>query len=284
MHERVSRAEPPFTYSSWWQEPIVEDLSVGDLVLLMTLAVVALLGVRLAAFVLKITWRIVTYPFRVSSVAAAGTQAVRRKAKRRATRQASQVRACHSQLLRVVHQLRHELLDSTADDTQTAIASLALTRRTCRPEQVTLDEVMATLRAIQVKNPAILNSQPGSPQAEKALDRAVDADEDWRGLQRLYSSFLSLHSTISRQVARKKEGPLGRSRQRSFDARNDEVLRKLSELTKELPQGFTAEMFASLGNAMLDRPRSGDRRERTSDRPSAHPSSAAVEPLERVEQ
>lgn len=259
---------------SWWQQPVVEDLTVGDVVLLMSFALAALLVLRLMALAMKLAWSVLMYPFRLSAASPRPMkQLTRRKSeasargKLRANRTAgveraktppadpsAKLRACHSQLLQIIHKLHREYREvSAGDNTQDLIASLTLSRHQDNFEHVTLDDVVHTLEEIQAKDPSLssieLDEMPTQASIAAAMEQKGVRDE-WERLQRLYISFRSLQASISRQHVYKRNAPLRRRHQGSFDDRNDEVLRVLSELTKELPQGFTSEMFASLGSAM----------------------------------
>lgn len=271
--------------AAWWSEPVVEDLTVGDVVLLLAFTLAALLALRLALLVAQLAWRVMAYPFRKCASSPRRTKtAPRRKTttiptistttartKRKADEDAATelgaiIHACHAELLRVVHKLNRECRSAREDDTQDLVASLTLSRHQEGFEHVTLEEVVRTLREIQAKDSSLLSAKlPDTldqSTMEAALVRRKSLRHDWTRLQRVYSSFQSLQSSISRQRAYRKDSALRRRHQGSFDNVNEDVLRALSELANELPLGFTAEMFASLGSAMM---RSLDNPQATSD-------------------
>jgi len=251
---------------SWWQQPVVDDLTVGDVVLLMSFALMALLALRMVAMAMRLVWAAVLYPFRASADSPRRSKLPRRrKGGANAGQQQQQqplspsadpaatLRACHSQLLQVIHKLHREYREASAgDNTQDLVASLTLSRYQDGSQHVTLDDIARTLEEIQSKDASLSSIQLGEVPTQTAVDAAMEdagVRDAWEKLQRLYSSSFS-QASISRQRVYKRDAQLRRRHQGSFDDRNDEVLRVLSELTKELPQGFTSEMFASLGSAM----------------------------------
>lgn len=250
---------------SWWQQPVVDDLTVGDVVLLMSFALAALLALRMVVMTVRLAWAVVLYLFRTSTKSPRRSKLPRRrKSGANAEKQqqpasppadpAAALRACHSQLLQVIHKLHCEYREASAgDNTQDLVASLTLSRHQDGSQHVTLDDIARTLEEIQSKDASLSTIKLDEMPAQTAVDAAMEdagVRDAWDKLQRLYSSFRSLQASISRQHVYKRDAPLRRRHQGSFDDRNDEVLRVLSELTKELPQGFTSEMFASLGSAM----------------------------------
>ncbi|KAG1711943.1 hypothetical protein DVH05_009184 [Phytophthora capsici] len=260
--------------ASWWKDAVTDEFTRQDV---LVLVLIALCILRLLIFVIQVLWKLVKLPkqwfdamerkveeeFETESTSKCSEETAARLRKQLTT-----VRFCHLQFLLVIEKLKREMRDDKNEDTQQMVASLPVSRHK-DGKTMTLNEILATLHKIQTKD--------GSFQASKIDDHLADIkqnvedeedidsglSEEWERLQEIYSSFLHVQDTIIRRQRSKKrmqqppqshdERP--RRRQRRFPSADsvDDVLQELQELTKELPQGFTADMFKSLGNAMQEK-------------------------------
>ncbi|KAE8990485.1 hypothetical protein PR003_g21799 [Phytophthora rubi] len=260
--------------TSWWKDAVTEEFSRQDVVVL---ALITLCVLRLTVFVLQVTWKLVKLP--MQWYAALDKEEEEEEAESRETRSEKQtsserkqlaiVRFCHLQFLLVVEKLKREMRGAKMEATQQMVATLDVVRHEDGKE-VTLAEILATLRKIQAKDSSFKASEVEEhlQDIKQDVDDEGDAEsglqEAWTRLQEIYASFLRIQATIIRRQQRKKNWewqmkqheqhhPGTRRRQRrlpSSEDPTDEVLLQLQELTKELPQGFTSDMFTSLGNAM----------------------------------
>ncbi|KAL4155156.1 hypothetical protein PRNP1_007269 [Phytophthora ramorum] len=260
--------------ASWWKDAVTEEFSRQDVVVL---ALIALCVLRLVVFVIQMTWKIARLPMQwydalkkeedermEVEITGKGSDesSVRRK-------QLAIIRFCHLQFLLVVEKLKREMREDKCEDTQQMVASLTVSPHEDGKE-VTLTEMLATLQKIQAKDSSFKTSEVEEHLADIKQDVEDEEDnefgllEAWERLQEIYASFLRIQATIIRRQKRKAwkwqmhqhESEAPRRRQRQLPSSEDptaEVLHELQELTKELPQGFTADMFTSLGNAMHEK-------------------------------
>jgi hypothetical protein len=78
----------------------------------------------------------------------------------------------------------------------------------------------------------------------------LDIAGAWTRLQALYSAFQAIQQAIrnrAKQRAQRSQSVVETMRERSY---TEDVLGELRKVTPTLPQGFTADMFASLGHAI----------------------------------
>ncbi|KAG6615138.1 uncharacterized protein IUM83_16887 [Phytophthora cinnamomi] len=259
--------------TSWWKDAVTDEFSRQDVVVL---ALITLCVLRLMVFVIQVTWRLMKLPMQWYNALEKAEEereeeegSCSEDATSSERKQLAIVRFCHLQFLLVVEKLKREMRGAKMEDTQQMVASLAVAQHE-EGKEVTLAEILATLRKIQAKDSSFKASEVEEHLQDIKQD--VDDEEDaeaglsdaWTRLQEIYASFLRIQATIIRRQQRKRNWewqrkqheqhhPDSRRRQRrlpSSEDPTDEVLQQLQELTKELPQGFTADMFTSLGNAM----------------------------------
>ncbi|KAH7488295.1 uncharacterized protein KRP23_2248 [Phytophthora ramorum] len=260
--------------ASWWKDAVTEEFSRQDVVVL---ALIALCVLRLVVFVIQMTWKLARLPMQWYDALkkeedermeveitdkGSDESSVRRK-------QLAIIRFCHLQFLLVVEKLKREMREDKCEDTQQMVAALTVSPHEDGKE-VTLTEMLATLQKIQAKDSSFKTSEVEEHLADIKQDVEDEEDnefgllEAWERLQEIYASFLRIQATIIRRQKRKAwkwqmhqhESEAPRRRQRQLPSSEDptaEVLHELQELTKELPQGFTADMFTSLGNAMHEK-------------------------------
>ncbi|KAK1947088.1 hypothetical protein P3T76_001098 [Phytophthora citrophthora] len=263
--------------ASWWKDVVTEGFTRQDV---LVLALIALCILRLLIFVVHMMWKLVKLPkqwfdamerkveeeFETESTSKCSEETATRLRKQLTT-----VRFCHLQFLLVIEKLKREMRDDKNEDTQQMVASLPVSHHN-EDKTMTLSEILATLQKIQAKDRSFQMSKVENHLADIEQDVQDEEDidsglsEEWERLQEIYSSFLHVQETIIRRQKSKKrqwrmqqpppsheERP--RRRQRRFPSEDpvDDVLQELQELTKELPQGFTADMFKSLGNAMQEK-------------------------------
>ncbi|ETL81542.1 hypothetical protein L917_18131 [Phytophthora nicotianae] len=261
--------------ASWWKDAVTEDFTRQDVVVL---ALIAICVLRLVVFVFQVLWKLVRLPMQwYTTMEKEMDGDIEEKCSVetvvRLRKQLAIVRFCHLQFLLVIEKLKREMKDAKKEDTQQMVASLAVSQHE-ESEEVTLAEMLATLQKIQAKD----SSFKASEVEEHLVDIKQDVEEEedidsglpeaWERLQEIYASFLRIQATIIRRQKRRTtwqwqlqqheqhSEDTSRRRQRrlpSSEDPTDEVLQELQELTKELPQGFTADMFTSLGNAMHEK-------------------------------
>ncbi|GMG16609.1 unnamed protein product [Phytophthora fragariaefolia] len=264
--------------TTWWKDAVTEELTRQDVVVL---ALITLCVLRLVVFVIQVTWKLIKLPAQwynaMNNDKEEDEQQEESESKDMCTeksmaserKQLATVRFCHLQFLLVVEKLKREMRGAKMENTQQMVASLGITRHEDE-KQVTLAEILSTLQKIQAKDSSFKTTEVEEHLADLKQD---DEDEDnadeglpeaWVRLQEIYASFLRIQETIIRRQQRKRawewqmkqheqhhQGTRRRQRRLpSSEDPTDEVLQQLQELTKELPQGFTADMFSSLGNAM----------------------------------
>ncbi|KAG3103873.1 hypothetical protein PI124_g3363 [Phytophthora idaei] len=261
--------------ASWWKDAVTEEFTRQDVVVL---ALIAICLLRLVIFVLQVMWKLVRLPmhwYNTMEEEMDGNieEKCSNEASARLKKQLAIVRFCHLQFLLVIEKLKREMKDAKSEDTQQMVASLAVSQHE-ESDEVTLAEMLATLQKIQAKDSSFKASEVEEHLADIKQDvedeEDVDSDlpEAWERLQEIYASFLRIQATIIRRENRKTtwqwqlqqheqhSDESSRRRQRRLPGSEDptdEVLQELQELTKELPQGFTADMFTSLGNAMHEK-------------------------------
>ncbi|KAG6953337.1 hypothetical protein JG687_00012449 [Phytophthora cactorum] len=261
--------------ASWWKDAVTEEFTRQDVVVL---ALIAICLLRLVIFVLQVMWKLVRLPihwYNTMEEEMDGNieEKYSDEASARLKKQLAIVRFCHLQFLLVIEKLKREMKDAKSEDTQQMVASLAVSQHE-ESDEVTLAEMLATLQKIQAKDSSFKASEVEEHLADIKQDvedeEDVDSDlpEAWERLQEIYASFLRIQATIIRRENKKTtwqwqlqqheqhSDESSRRRQRrlpSSEDPTDEVLQELQELTKELPQGFTADMFTSLGNAMHEK-------------------------------
>ncbi|ETI34512.1 hypothetical protein, variant 1 [Phytophthora nicotianae INRA-310] len=261
--------------ASWWKDAVTEEFTRQDVVVL---ALIAICVLRLVVFVFQVLWKLVRLPMQwYTTMEKEMDGDIEEKCSVetvvRLRKQLAIVRFCHLQFLLVIEKLKREMKDAKKEDTQQMVASLAVSQHE-ESEEVTLAEMLATLQKIQAKD----SSFKASEVEEHLVDIKQDVEEEedidsglpeaWERLQEIYASFLRIQATIIRRQKRRTtwqwqlqqheqhSEDTSRRRQRrlpSSEDPTDEVLQELQELTKELPQGFTADMFTSLGNAMHEK-------------------------------
>ncbi|KAL3674311.1 hypothetical protein V7S43_000266 [Phytophthora oleae] len=259
--------------ASWWKDTVTEEFTRQDV---LVLALIALCILRL----LQVMWKLVKLPkqwfdamerkveeeFETESMSKCSEETATRLRKQLTT-----VRFCHLQFLLVIEKLKREMRDDKNEDTQQMVASLPVSQPK-EGKSMALSEILATLHTIQAKDRSFQRSKVEEHLAdikhnvedEEDIDSGLS--EEWERLQEIYSSFLRVQETIiRRQKCKKRQWQMQqppqsheerpRRRQRRFPSEDpvDDVLQELQELTKELPQGFTADMFKSLGNAMQEK-------------------------------
>ncbi|KAF4132695.1 hypothetical protein GN958_ATG18107 [Phytophthora infestans] len=262
--------DDPEPAASWWKDAVTEEFTRQDVVVL---ALIAICVLRLVIFVLQVTWKLVRLPIRWFNALKTDTDgAIEEKYSLetvvRRRKQVAIVRFCHLQFLLVIEKLKREMRDAKKEDTQQMVATLEVSQHE-DDEEVTLAEMLATLQKIRAQDSSFKASEVEEHLADIKQDAEDEEDVDsglqeaWERLQEIYASFLRIQVTIIRRQRRKMtwqpqhheqhDEETSRRRQRrspSSEDPTDEVLQELQELTKELPQGFTADMFTSLGNAM----------------------------------
>ncbi|EGZ30413.1 hypothetical protein PHYSODRAFT_310343 [Phytophthora sojae] len=264
--------EPVEEQTSWWKDAVTEEFSRQDV---LVLALITLCVLRLMVFMIQVTWKLVKLPMQwygaLDKEEEEDEEGIREKNSEQSTKSSERkqltiVRFCHLQFLLVVEKLKREMRSAKMENTQQMVASLEVSQHEDGKE-VTLAEILATLRKIQAKDSSFKASEVEEhlQDIKQGVDNEEDADaglpEAWTRLQEIYASFLRIQATIIRRQQRKRkwEWQLKQHEQSSQRCKRrlhsnedptEEVLQELQELTKELPQGFTADMFTSLGNAM----------------------------------
>ncbi|CAH0487909.1 unnamed protein product [Peronospora farinosa] len=253
--------------ASWWKDAVTEEFSRQDIVLL---ALIAICALRLLFFVCHVTWKMMRlmmqwYDEKEHDEESEVENAVISSENLR--KQLAIIRFCHLQFLLVVEKLQREIRESKNDDTQQMLASLVVSQYKDK-KKVTLAEILGTLQKIQALDSCFKACKMEEHLADIKQD--VEADEEqlseaWERLQDIYASFLRIQTRIIRRQTRRKkrqwrlhqheqfqQEETGRCQRRlsSSEDPTNEVLHDLQALTRELPQGFTADMFTSLGNAI----------------------------------
>ncbi|CEG37551.1 uncharacterized protein PHALS_05331 [Plasmopara halstedii] len=252
--------------TSWWKDAVTENFNRLDVIVL---ALIAIFILRVVVFVLQITWKLMILPFQWYNTQK-GEEGNEMDTSHEAIaiqlrRQLKVVRFCHLQFLLVIEKLKREMKDEASDNTQQMVAELILPHYT-KGTKATLTDILATVQSIQTKDRTF-----GALEIENLLiDINQDATDEedvefglpqaWKQLYETYASFVRIQATILRRQNSKKGWQLQQHHEKtsgwrkhrpsSNDDLTDEVLQELHQLTKELPQGFTADMFTSLGNAM----------------------------------
>ncbi|KAG7375974.1 hypothetical protein PHYPSEUDO_014766 [Phytophthora pseudosyringae] len=258
--------------ASWWKDAVTEEFTRQDVVVL---ALIALCVLRLVVFVIQGIWKLARLPMQWYDAMERevgeefGTEGASKCSDETAARLRKQlaiVRFCHLRFLLVIEKLKREMKDDKTDDTQQMVASLPVFQRE-EGEEVMLTEILATLQKIQAKDSSFEASEVEEHLADIKQDVENEEDIDsglpeaWERLQEIYSSFLRIQATIIRRLKRRKtwqwqlqqheqhheKGP--RRRQHRLPSSEDPT----AEVLHELPQGFTADMFTSLGNAMQEK-------------------------------
>ncbi|OWZ21271.1 hypothetical protein PHMEG_0004209 [Phytophthora megakarya] len=264
--------------ASWWKDAVTDEFSRQDVVVL---ALIAIFALRLVIFVLQVMWKLVRLPIKwydaiekeVEELEIENSDKRSEESLTSLRKQLTIVRFCHLQFLLVIEKLKREMRGEKCDDTQQLVATLAASQHE-EGKDVTLTEILATLRKIQAQD----SSFEASAVEEHLVDIKQDVEDEedigsslteaWARLQEIYASFLRIQATIVRRQKRRQtwkcqleqheqhqeKGSKKRKRRLpSSEDPTDEVLHELQELTKELPQGFTADMFSSLGIAMHEK-------------------------------
>lgn len=172
-------------------------------------------------------------------------------------RQNALIRLCHLQFLVLAEKLKQELSgdgsDSNADDVGQMIASLPVSQ--LDKETVRLSDIMQVLEQIPLKEHGLSNERIESQMTAIQQDLSennLEITGAWTRLQELYKSFQAIQQLIQ---ARKRSRTRRSSRAVSLDSNRrelyaEEVLDELKRKLPRLPVGFTADMFASLGQAI----------------------------------
>lgn len=177
-------------------------------------------------------------------------------------RQNALIRLCHLQFVVLAEKLKQELSgdggsDSTTDDVGQMIASLPVSQ--LDKETVRLSDIMQVLEQIPLKEHGLSNERIERQMAAVQQDLSennLEITGAWTRLQELYKSFQAIQQLIQ---ARKQLRTRRASRAVSFDSTQqrrerepyaEEVLGELKRKVPKLPVGFTADMFASLGQAI----------------------------------
>ncbi|TDH68705.1 hypothetical protein CCR75_004599 [Bremia lactucae] len=243
---------------SWWKDVVSDEFCSQDV---LALAVIAMCFMRLVLCVLQLLWKLVGVPLRwyyALKVKNNNNRNVVLLKKKMAI-----VRFCHLHFLLVIEKLKREMKDRTREEMQQMVVALGALQQK-KGTRVTLPAILATLRKIQAiegrlkseKFEEYLTDINQGGRYEDDIDSGLPAA--WTRLQDVYASFVRIQATIIRQQTPKKTWQL---QQENVDGRHvrqlssskdstKEVLLELQELTRQLPQGFTADMFKSLGNAM----------------------------------
>ncbi|GMF21763.1 unnamed protein product [Phytophthora lilii] len=255
--------------TSWWKDAVTEEFSRQDVVVL---ALIAICVLRLMVFVVQVMWKLVRLPMQWYAALEKEDVEVETMTGKdsedhtQTRKQLAVIRFCHLQFLLVVEKLKREMREAKNEDTQHMVASLKVPRHE-EGRQATLQEIFETLQKIQAQDSSFETSEVEGHLAdikqdpdEEDDDADADLPEAWSRLQEIYASFLRIQATIIRRQQRKRTSQWqheqqqgSRRRQHRLPSSEDptsEVLQELQQLTKELPQGFTADMFTSLGNAM----------------------------------
>jgi hypothetical protein len=269
--------------ASWWKDAVTDEFSRQDV---LVLALIAFCVWRLLIFMVQVTWRLARLPMRwYSALKKEEDREVKAQerndnsdgeASALVKKQLESIRFCHLQFLLVVEKLKREMREEKNEGTRQMVVTLEVSQRK-EGTEATLSEILATLQKIQEKDSSFRKSEVVEHLADikKNVADQEDSDDDlpeaWAQLQDVYASFLRIQSTIVRREGRRKmwqwqtqqhnlqyqeegeEGPRRRKRRLPSSSSEDEVLEELQELTKELPQGFTSDMFTSLGNAMHEK-------------------------------
>ncbi|KAI9911391.1 hypothetical protein PsorP6_008966 [Peronosclerospora sorghi] len=257
--EEIAGEEP----ASWWKDTASVEFSRQDVLLL---ALIALCALRLLVFTVRATYQLLKLPMK-------WYKALKNKASREfevvnvdtslgsSIQQLATIRFCHRQLLSVVEKVKCEMREGQNEDIQQIVASLMCHHK--NKKEVTLAEVLTMLHEIKTNDSTLMVSDieehladiKDSVEDEEALD--VGILEARAQLQDIYALFIQIRTSIIRRRVQQQQDRYKQQEsdchQRQLSSCNDptnEISRNLKELTKELPQGFTADMFTSLGNAM----------------------------------
>ena len=253
--------------ASWWKDAVTDEFSRQDIVLL---ALIAICALRLLFFVCHVTWKLMKlmtqwYDLKEDDEESEVKSAI--ISSESLKKQLAIIRVCHLQFLLVVEKLQREIRENKNEDTQQMLASLVVSQHKTK-KKATLAEMLATLQKIQ----ALDSCFKACEMEEHLVDIKQDVEYDdeqlpeaWERLQEIYASFLRIQARIIRRQTRRKkrqwqlhqhepfqQEETGRCQRRlsSSEDSTNEVLHDLQALTRELPQGFTADMFTSLGNAI----------------------------------
>ncbi|CAI5715035.1 unnamed protein product [Hyaloperonospora brassicae] len=258
--------------ASWWKDAVIDEFSRQDLLLL---ALIAICALRVLLFAMKVTWNLIRWPVQWYSKLRIEADEDHERAdtsSESVRKQLAIIRFCHLQFALATEKLKREIREDKSEDTHDVVALLAI-RQDNEATEVTLAEILATLRSIQKMDIDFRLSEVEEHLAsirqhvedEEAIDCRLS--EAWTRLQETYALFLQLQTTAARGRTHRKTGQwqqhrrhheqcpqeVSARRPRRLSSREDmadEVLHELQELTKELPQGFTADMFTSLGKVM----------------------------------
>uniref|UniRef100_M4C479 Uncharacterized protein n=1 Tax=Hyaloperonospora arabidopsidis (strain Emoy2) TaxID=559515 RepID=M4C479_HYAAE len=259
--------------ASWWKDAVIEEFSRQDVMLL---ALIAICALRVFLFVMTVTWNLIRLPMQWYNKLREGTSEDREGAdtsSENVKKQLAIIRFCHLQFALVIEKLKRETREGNDGDVHHLVSSLVVPPNKDEME-VTLAEILAMLRSLQKMDSSFRASEVEEHltnirqdvEDETAIDSGLSAA--WAELQETYDLFLRMRRTIACRRTRRKTGQwqpqqhrqheqcpqeVSPRRQRRLSNREDltdEVLYELQELTKELPQGFTADMFTSLGKAM----------------------------------
>lgn len=226
-----------------------EHLSNQDALMLVF---IVLCGARLALFLAASIWRLLC-----GSLWLRGSDPVESDENARAelvAKQTALIRLCHLQFLVLAEKLKQELSGSkTSGDEDVVgqmIASLPATQ--LNKENVRLSDILQILEQIPLKEHGLSNATIEAQMAaiqEDLEESEFDIAGAWTRLQALYTSFQAIQLAVqnrAQQRARRTHS-VDSARERSY---TEEVLGELKKVAPKLPQGFTADMFASLGHAI----------------------------------
>ncbi|POM60393.1 hypothetical protein PHPALM_30765, partial [Phytophthora palmivora] len=161
MMQAIEEEVPPVEEgASWWKDAVTEEFSRQDVVVL---ALIAICALRLVIFVIQVMWKLVRLPMQwygamEKEVEDFDIQSTDNCSDERLRKQLAIVRFCHLQFLLVIEKLKREMRDDKNEDTQQMVASLAVSQHE-EGKDVTLAEILATLRKIQVKDSRFQTSE-----------------------------------------------------------------------------------------------------------------------------
>lgn len=168
------------------------------------------------------------------------------------------IRLCHLQFLVLAEKLKQELSgdgsSDTADDVGQMIASLPVSQ--LDKETVRLADILHVLEQIPLKEHGLSNARIESQMdaiQQDLSENNLEITGAWTRLQELYKSFQAIQQLIQ---ARKRSRTRQANRAVSLDSAQrrepyaEEVLGEPKRKVPKLPVGFTADMFASLGQAI----------------------------------
>ncbi|KAF1330671.1 hypothetical protein FI667_g4870, partial [Globisporangium splendens] len=171
-------------------------------------------------------------------------------------KQTAVIRLCHLQFLVLAEKLKQELSGSHAasgDEEVVGQMIASLPASQLNKENVRLSDILQILEQIPLKEHGLSNVTIEEQMAaihDDLEENDLDIVGAWTRLQALYSSFQAIQVAIRKRAKQRAQRPQSvaeTARERSY---TEDVLGELSKVTHTLPQGFTADMFASLGHAI----------------------------------